>query len=159
MKNLAHEYTRMLDSKLFLSRNGYSPRLWGPSLWFAMTIIASNYPLVPTRADEASYYRFFDNLRRVLPCKSCRAEYTKMIKKSENPELRLSRALFHQAVTEAPGAARKRVFTWIVKIHNDVNKRLKKRRKTSVSFWAKTYASLRLETNKVNALRFPTGNL
>ena len=103
MKNLAHEYTRMLDSKLFLSRNGYSPRVWGPSLWFAMTIIASNYPLVPARADEASYYRFFDNLRRVLPCKSCRAEYTKMIKKSENPELRLSRALFHQAVTEGPG--------------------------------------------------------
>ena len=149
----------MLDSKLFLSRDGYTPKIWGPSLWFVMTLIASNYPMVPTKSDEIAYYHFFDNLRRVLPCKSCRVEYTKMITKSVNPELRLVRGMFHQPTTEAPGAARKRVFTWVVKIHNAVNRRLGKKRRTSIEFWAKTYSRLRLSTDKVNALRFPTGDL
>ncbi len=149
----------MLDSKIFLSREGYSPNIWGPSLWFAMTIIASNYPMVPTKSDEISYFHFFDNLRRVLPCRSCRVEYAKMITKSVNPDLRLTKGMFRQQTTEAPGAARKRVFTWVIKIHNSVNRRLGKKRRTSISFWAKTYSSLRMATNKVNALRFPTGDL
>lgn len=148
-----------MDSKTFLSRDGYSPQIWGPSLWFVMTLIASNYPMLPTRADEISYFHFFDNLRRVLPCRGCRVEYTKMITESKNPDLLLNRAMFHQTATEAPGAARKRVFTWIIKIHSNVNRRLGKKRRSSVAFWAKTYSSLRIATNKVNALRFPTGNL
>jgi hypothetical protein len=148
-----------MDSARFLSANGYAPRIWGPKLWFIMSLIASNFPLIPSRADSLSYYRFFDNLRRVLPCKSCRDEYTKMITSHPDEDLRLRLDMFIQKGDELPGAARKRVFTWVTRIHSAVNKRLGKRRRTSLEFWARAYSRLRTSTSNVNVIKFPTGNL
>lgn len=147
----------IMDTPGFLSPDGYSPNVWGKSLWLSMTLIASNVPLVPTRQDSLAYFKFFDNLRRVIPCKSCRDEYSKMIR-CGNPALRLRLSDFLQGPRDEPGTARKRVFTWIVRIHAHVNARLKKKRRSSVAFWAKKYSALR-KTSRNITRGFPTGDL
>lgn len=147
-----------MDDPQFLSPDGYDPNVWGKSLWLSMTIIASNFPLQPTRAQSLSYFRFFDGLRHVLPCRSCRREYCKMIREGA-PSLRLKMADFVQTSGEPPGAARKRVFSWVVRIHAHVNRRLGKKRRSSVHFWAKQYSALRRTSANVSTIRFPTGNM
>lgn len=147
-----------MDDPQFLSPEGYDPKVWGKSLWLSMTIIASNMPLRPSRAQSVSYYRFFDGLRHVLPCKSCRTEYCRMIGEGA-PSLRLKMSDFVQTATEPPGSARKRVFAWVVRIHAHVNRRLGKRRRSSVHFWARAYSKLRRSSAEVSTIRFPSGNV
>lgn len=132
-----------LDSKKFLSPDGFNPKIWGPSMWFVMTIIAANFPLRPTPQESLAYYNFYTNLKSVLPCASCRNEYTKMITAHEIRALRLNLRNFIQMKNERPGAARKRVFTWVVRVHAAVNKRKRRRRRVSPDFWAGVYSKLR----------------
>lgn len=145
-----------MDQALFLSPDGFSPRHWGKMLWLIMTIVAANFPLVPTEDQSMAYFRFYDGLRHVLPCKSCRVEYCKMICQGP-PTLRLRKKTFVQGASEPPGAARQRVFAWVVRIHSHVNRRLGKKRRSSVHFWAREYAKLR--TPGSNVSRLPSGDL
>jgi len=132
-----------MDTKLFLSPDGFSTSTWGPHAWVFMTLVAANYPLRPTLDDATWYYTFYQSLGHVIPCGECRREYCKMIRQSKNPNLRLTKERFIQKPGEKPGAARKRVFTWVIRIHNDVNRRKRRDIQTSVTFWAKEYSNLR----------------
>ena len=132
-----------MDTNLFLSPDGFSTSTWGPHAWVFMTLVAANYPLRPTPDDATWYYTFYQSLGHVIPCGECRREYCKMISQSKNPNLRLTKERFIQKPGEKPGSARKRVFTWVIRIHNDVNRRKRRDLKTSVSFWAKEYSKLR----------------
>lgn len=132
-----------MNSNEFLSSNGFSTSTWGPHAWVFMTIVAANYPLRPTKDEAMWYYTYYKSLGHVIPCGECRREYCKMIGNSSKPDLCLKLDTFTQKKGEKPGSARKRVFTWVVNIHNDVNRRKRRRIKTSVNFWAKEYASLR----------------
>jgi hypothetical protein len=132
-----------MDSKEFLSGDGFPTSTWGAHAWVFMTIVAANYPLRPTKEVSTWYYTYFKSLGHVIPCGECRREYCKMIGNKNKPDLCLNMDRFIQKPHEKPGAARKRVFTWVIKIHNDVNRRKRRHVKTSVAFWAKEYASLR----------------
>ena len=132
-----------MNSNLFLSSNGFSTSTWGPHAWVFMTLVAANYPLRPTKEDATWYYTFYKSLGHVIPCGECRREYCKMISDTKKPSLCLDMKTFLQKPSETPGAARKRVFSWVINIHNDVNRRKRRKIETSVNFWAKEYASLR----------------
>ena len=147
-----------MDSVEFLASDGYRPIVWGKSMWLSMTIVASNFPLVPTKRQSISYYRFFQSLMDVLPCKSCRIEYCKMVGRGSSPMLRLNMTDFVQGPNEVPGAARKRVFSWVVRIHAHVNRRLGKKRRSSVHFWAKQYGKLRRASSNVSRTNLPSGD-
>jgi hypothetical protein len=134
-----------MDSPQFLSADGFPPELWGPGLWLAITLIAANYPLKPSKTQAEQYYKFFIGLQHVLPCGKCRCEYTKLIQgKGADPSLKLTPSLFRQARGERPGSARKSVFAWVIRLHNAVNMRLGKRSAgLTENGWARRYASLR----------------
>lgn len=132
-----------MNSKEFLSKDGFSTKTWGPHAWVLMTLAAANYPLTPTEEQAHEYYTFYRSLGHVIPCGECRREYCKMIGNRKKPELCLTLSRFIQKSSEAPGAARKRVFSWVIRIHNDVNRRKRRSIETSVDFWAKEYAGLR----------------
>lgn len=54
---------------------------WGPGTWQLMHSISFNYPQNPKEEDKKAYTNFIDSLKQVLPCESCKNEFTKMLKK------------------------------------------------------------------------------
>ena len=72
-----------------------------------------------------------------------------MVKSSTDP-LKLRRSLFLQKQKDRPGAVRKRVFTWLVKLHNRVNQRLGKQYTKGVNEWAAYYSGFRRLKENVN---------
>lgn len=55
--------------------DGMQTRVWGPAAWLFLHCIAHNFD--PSRSKE--YLVFFQALRDVLPCKTCRENYGKLI--------------------------------------------------------------------------------
>ena len=129
-----------MNSSRFLSPNGFPTGVFGPPLWRSLHLITANVPLVPTKKESEQYYRLFESLCTVIPCKYCRTEFCKMVKTGP---LRLRSSLFLQKQRDRPGAVRKRVFTWLVRLHNRVNRRLGKRHASGVGEWATYYAGFR----------------
>lgn len=134
-----------MDAAQFLSPKGFPPSLWGPGLWLFMTLVAANYPLNPTKRDAMRYFTFFYNLQYILPCKTCRQEYSKMLTTSND---RITLEMFSRQRHDLPGDARRRVFQWVVDIHDRVNTRLGKTSvaKVSADAWATYYAAMRSMT-------------
>ena len=113
---------------LILSDQGISTQKFGPPGWRFIHLVAMNYPLQPTRDQEVSYFRFFESLCHILPCKFCRKEFCKMTQTPGNP-LYLDKKRFRQRRGEQPGAARIRLFLYTLQLHDCVNRRLRKPRK------------------------------
>jgi hypothetical protein len=63
------------------SKDGILTSVWGPSLWHSLHAISFNYPHKPTKENKREYLNFFMGLRYVLPCKYCRDNFLKNIKK------------------------------------------------------------------------------
>ena len=57
--------------------NGMLTTVWGPSLWHSIHTISFNYPVQPTKQEQADYYKFIMSLEKVLPCKYCRENFPK----------------------------------------------------------------------------------
>jgi hypothetical protein len=87
------------------------PKLWGRSLWTSLFSIALGYPVNPTIDDQSNYQRFFEHLKYVLPCDTCKVHYDQHIR--SNP---IHFYLYNRDV----------LVDWLVTIHNEVNKSLKK---------------------------------
>jgi len=87
------------------------PNLWGRSLWTSLFSIAMGYPENPTIDDQSNYQRFFEHLKYVLPCDTCKINYEQHIR--SNP---IHFYLYNRDV----------LINWLVTIHNEVNKTLKK---------------------------------
>jgi len=117
--------------------NGFSTTYWGPHLWRVMHLVSLNYPLRPTRQDALTYRRFFVSLADIIPCRSCRTEYTKMITRTHplRPEL------FVQGPRDRPGSARTRLSSYIFTLHAAVNARLGK--KPGKTNWRRYYEAMR----------------
>ena len=131
-----------MNSEAFLSPQGFPPRIWGPLCWKFSHYVTANYPLEPSPRDIEAYYRYFQSLCQILPCRSCRKEFCKIVRSKDHP-LRLRKTMFGQKKSDAPGTARKRVFSWFVQVHATVNTRLKKSQPRDPRFWARVYASKR----------------
>lgn len=55
--------------------------VWGFHFWMCMYSVALSYPENPTDIDKQSVTQFFSSIAYVLPCNSCRSEYSEMLKK------------------------------------------------------------------------------
>jgi hypothetical protein len=127
-----------------LSNQGFSGTLWGPPLWLVLHIMMINFPLPPPPGSplsklkdyavrKAAYHRFFTDLQHLLPCKSCRKEYTKMI--SRKGPLKLTGNVFRNRVS---------AFMWLVKVHDAVTMRVYKKKPTRKPWeWYRYYDSMR----------------
>lgn len=88
------------------------PKIWGGHVWKSMHYIALALPQNPSAEDKDKYYEFYMSLKHVLPCQKC-SDHLKEV--YEKYPLKLS------AMESASD-----LFEWTVKIHNEVNKKLKK---------------------------------
>lgn len=106
-----------------------------------MHIISHNYPLVPTRKQQLSYYNFFKSLCDILPCRTCRHEFCELVETSKYG-LRLTQSLF-QNDHGVPGTARLKVVEYVISLHANVNRRLGKKYTSRSDFWKRYYERFR----------------
>lgn len=111
--------------------NGFSPDLWGPSMWFMMHLIAATFPDRPTAADKANFAAFYRSLQNVLPCPGCAAGYRTII---TTEPTKLSPRVF---------GSREALFKWTVDVHNRVNAKLRKPVHSNWRAWYSQYDRLR----------------
>ena len=55
--------------------------VWGPSLWHYLHTMSFNYPDNPTKKEKIHYRDFILQLQHVLPCKYCRLNLEKILKR------------------------------------------------------------------------------
>jgi hypothetical protein len=106
-----------LDSTDEASKNnGMLTKVWGPPLWIGLHAITFGYPdTIDWKNEEhitrrESYYRFFELLGDVLPCKYCRQSY-KVFFEELNPRPFMNK--------------RQDIVRWFYLIHEKVNDKLK----------------------------------
>lgn len=111
--------------------NGFSPELWGPSMWFMVHLVAATYPVAPTATDKAQAMAFYKSLQWLLPCMGCRLGYRAIV--GSDPTKLTSRVF----------ASRQSLFKWTVDVHNRVNAKLKKPQNSDWQAWYREYDGLR----------------
>ncbi|RZD40300.1 MAG: hypothetical protein CXT73_06700 [Methanobacteriota archaeon] len=102
-------YTR----KDFNSNDGMLTTVWGPSIWHFLHTMSFNYSLKPTSKDKLNYKNFVLKLGKILPCGHCRKNFPKNLKKVP--------------LTETALKNRHNFSKWMYKLHEQVNKMLKKK--------------------------------
>ena len=102
----------VFSKKDYNNPNGMLTSVWGPSFWHVLHTISVNYPVNPTCEDKEHYKNFIMSLRYVLPCKYCRDNLLKNLKKTPlNTDALKNRENFSK---------------WMYKLHETVNKSLGK---------------------------------
>ncbi len=89
-----------------------NPEVWGPSGWLFLHTITLNYPNNPTMYDKQYYKNFFMSLQSVLPCDWC----------SKNYKIHMNKYPIDNYLN-----SKKDLVTWLIIIHNEVNKIFKKK--------------------------------
>lgn len=87
------------------------PKIWGPKLWFflhTMTFAYAENKDKPTKAEQKHMYQFLESLKYVLPC-VCKDNYAWYFD-THPPNL----------------SSRKKLFEWVVDLHNHVNEEYNK---------------------------------
>ena len=103
----------VFTKKDYNNPNGMLTSVWGPSFWHVLHTISVNYPVNPTCHDKAHYKNFIISLKYVLPCKYCRDNLEKNLKKTPlNCDALKNRENFSK---------------WMYKLHETVNKSLGKK--------------------------------
>jgi len=88
---------------------------WGPAYWKVLHCRARTYPDRPTGEDRSEAITFVRCLAFSLPCKICRAHFTKLI--TTDGPLKLTWNTVNSSDT---------FFLWTYNIHANVNERLGK---------------------------------
>jgi len=104
---------KVFRKKDFENENGMLTSVWGPSLWHVLHCISFNYPINPTKEDKKNYANFIYSLQDVLPCRYCRINLPKNMKK-----LKFSYKIFRNRNT---------LSKWIYNLHREVNRMLGKK--------------------------------
>ena len=107
----------IFTKKEYNSGDGMLTSVWGPAVWHSLHTISFNYPIKPTKEDKENYYNYFVSLQNVLPCKYCRINLKKNLKK-----LPLKKSVFKN---------RNSLSRWVYQLHKIVNKMLNKESKLS----------------------------
>lgn len=92
-----------------MERKNLDPKIWGPHLWKTMYFIGDGYPENPSELEQGSALDFFESLKLLIPCETCRENYENILTNSP-PDIR----------------SKKLLLTWINKIHNIINQELNK---------------------------------
>ncbi len=89
-----------------------NPEIWGPHFWYTLHTISFYYQEYPTSTDMRLYKEFYESFVTMLPCKSCKLHY---------------RRLLSQYPIDAHLNSRDSLSRWVVFIHNQVNRKLNKK--------------------------------
>ena len=73
--------TQKFTKKHFNDSNGMLTTIWGPPLWHFLHTMSFNYPVNPTCEQKKQYKDFICGLTHVLPCKTCRDNLKKNLRK------------------------------------------------------------------------------
>jgi hypothetical protein len=96
----------------YKSGDGMITSIWGPPMWLFLHTTSFNYPVNPTEEQKKYYYKFFKNLKNILPCRYCRENYDENIKKHKiNYDVMKNRDTLSR---------------WVYELHELVNKNLGK---------------------------------
>jgi len=123
-------YTR----KDYSSNDGMLVSVWGPSLWHYLHTMSFNYPVNPTCEDKTHYREFVLNLKNVLPCGKCRMNLRKNFKKLPLKIKDMS--------------SRDTFSRYIYKLHEVINKMLKKKSGLSYEEVRERYEHFRARCTK-----------
>ena len=83
------------------------PNIWGEKAWFFLHTITLSLPENISENLQKDIYIYFSLLQKLLPCPSCKDNYKKhLVKYPLNNRLK----------------TKKDVVSWLVDIHNEVNK-------------------------------------
>lgn len=104
---------RTFKKKDYYSGDGMLTTVWGPSMWHFLHTMSFNYPVNPSADDKKHYREFMLNLQYILPCKYCRQNLTKNYKAFP--------------VRSSDMASRDSFSRYVYKLHEMVNKMLKKK--------------------------------
>lgn len=88
-----------------------TPDVWGGPMWRTIHVVALGYPRNPSDQVRAAYREFYNSLKTVIPCITCRQGYINIV--DDNP------------VEPALGTTED-LFNWTVVVHNKVNEKLGK---------------------------------
>ena len=100
------------NQNIIPTNSNLTPKIWGPPMWESMHMISFAYPNNPNDETKQKYKNYYQSLTNVLPCDTCRKEYSKLI---TNGPLELTDNLFKNRYT---------VTKWVYDLHEAVNKRL-----------------------------------
>jgi len=103
----------IFSDKDYMSGDGMMTSVWGPPIWHMLHTISFNYPITPTDKQKKDYYKFYKNLKNILPCKYCRDNLTNNLK-----ELPLTLDIFKSRDT---------LSRWVYKLHELINTMLGKK--------------------------------
>lgn len=104
---------KIYTKKQYNSGEGMLTSVWGPGLWFFLHTISFNYPYHPTKEQKKYYRDFILQLQHILPCRYCRENLKKNLKKLPLcPKNLKNRESFSK---------------WLYKLHELVNKMLGKK--------------------------------
>jgi hypothetical protein len=104
---------RTFKKKDMNSGEGMLTTVWGPSMWHFLHTTSFNYPVNPTADQKEQYKTLMTNLVHILPCRYCRENLVKNYKK--------------MPLTDADMASRDSFSKYVYRLHELVNKMLKKK--------------------------------
>jgi len=104
---------RVFTDQDYKCKNGFCTKIWGPIKWIFLHIMSFNYPHKPTEKQKAYYYQEIMNLQHTLPCRACRENVIKNLKKYPLLPKHLKN--------------RKTFSKWMYDFHNVINKMLGKK--------------------------------
>lgn len=90
-----------------MNKINFNPELWGNHGWVFLQHVALSYPNNPTKEIKQNYKDFYYSVKNILPCETCALNYLDHIQK-----IPIDNYLKN----------RNTLFSWIIKIHNEVNK-------------------------------------
>lgn len=96
----------------YKSGDGMMTSVWGPPMWHTLHTISFNYPINPTEQQKKDYYKFYNSIKNILPCKYCRDNLKKNLK-----ELPLNDKVLN---------SRESLSRWVYELHEHINTMLGK---------------------------------
>ena len=88
-----------------------TPDVWGGPMWRTIHVVALGYPQNPPDHVRAAYRAFYNSLKTVIPCATCRQGYV---------------AILDESPVEPALGSTQDLFNWTVSVHNKVNEKLGK---------------------------------
>ena len=104
---------KVFTKKNYMSGDGMLTTVWGPSMWHYLHTMSFNYPVKPSPEDKKYYKQFILNLQYTLPCKYCR--------------INLKNNLKYHPLKDCHLKDRDSFSRYIYKLHETINKMLKKK--------------------------------
>jgi hypothetical protein len=107
----------IFTKKDFNSSDGMMTSIWGPAIWHYLHTVSFNYPVEPSISDKKIYTDMLLSIGATLPCAYCRDNFISNLK--------------YTNFSQADMKSRDSFSRFMYKLHNCVNRMLKKNIKIS----------------------------